>query len=132
MTQLAKGVDGPRRARLLLGCVVFLAVEEDDLTSAELELCLALGKRAGCRYIWLSATVDPSYYAKYLNSADVIQSSAFDPRLRAKVKVIQKKAEEFLDDRFVRHLIKEKRGVAVFVPTRAEVEQLALGLGVTS
>jgi hypothetical protein len=106
-----------------------LIVDEIHQTSAELELCLALGKRAGCRYIWLSATVDPSFYAKYLNAADVIQSSAFDPRLRARVKVIQKKAEEFLDDKFVRNLIKEKRGVAVFVPTRAEVEQLARGLG---
>jgi hypothetical protein len=106
-----------------------LIVDEIHQTSAELELCLALGKRAGCRYIWLSATVDPSYYAKYLNAAEVIQSSAFDPRLRARVKVLPKKAEEFLDDKFVRHLIKEKRGVAVFVPTRAEVEQLAGGLG---
>jgi hypothetical protein len=36
--------------------------------------------------------------------------------------------KEFLDDRFVRHLIKERRGVAVFVPTRAEVERLAAEL----
>jgi len=45
------------------------------------------------------------------------------------VKVLPQKAEEFLDDKFVRHIIKAKRGVAVFVPTRAEVEQLARGLG---
>ena len=38
-------------------------VDEIHQTSAELELCLALGKRAGCRFIWLSATVDPAFYA---------------------------------------------------------------------
>ena len=36
-----------------------LVVDEIHQTSAELELCLALGKRVGCRFIWLSATVDP-------------------------------------------------------------------------
>jgi hypothetical protein len=104
-------------------------VDEIHQTSAELELCLALGKRARCRFIWLSATVDPTFYARYLESAEVLETSAFDPALRARVKVVQQKTEEFLDDRFVRRLIKERRGVAVFVPTRAEVEQLAEGLG---
>jgi hypothetical protein len=104
-------------------------VDEIHQTSAELELCLALGKRARCRFIWLSATVDPTFYRTYLESSEVLETSAFDPALRAKVKVIQQKTEEFLDDRFVRRLIKERRGVAVFVPTRAEVEQLAEGLG---
>ena len=37
-----------------------LVVDEIHQTSAELELCLALGKRARCRFIWLSATVDPT------------------------------------------------------------------------
>ena len=106
-----------------------LIVDEIHQTSAELELCLALGKRARCRFIWLSATVDPSFYARYLEAAEVLQTSAFDPRLKARVKVLSLKEEEFLDDKFIRHLIKEKRGVAVFVPTRAEVEQLARGLG---
>jgi ATP-dependent RNA helicase HrpA len=106
-----------------------LIVDEIHQTSAELELCLALGKRAGCRFIWLSATVDPVFYSKYLESATTIESSAFDPQLRARVKVLALRAGEFLDDKFIRHIIKEKRGVAVFVPTRAEVEQLARGLG---
>jgi ATP-dependent helicase HrpA len=39
-----------------------VVVDEIHQTSAELELCLALAKRAGCRFIWLSATVDPSFY----------------------------------------------------------------------
>jgi ATP-dependent helicase HrpA len=102
-----------------------LVVDEIHQTSAELELCLALGKRAGCRFIWLSATVDPSFYARYLDSADVLVTEAFDPGLRATVKVLRLKPDEFLDERFIRHVIKQKRGVAVFVPTRAEVEQLS-------
>lgn len=104
-------------------------VDEIHQTSAELELCLALGKRTGCRFIWLSATVDPSFYARYLTSSEVLETTAFDPALKAKVKVVPQKTEAFLDERFMRRLIKEKRGVAVFVPTRAEVEQLAEGLG---
>ncbi len=106
-----------------------LVVDEIHQTSAELELCLALGKRAGCRFIWLSATVDPSFYARYLDSSEVLLTYAFDPALRAKVQVLPQTPEEFLNERFVRHVIKEKRGVAVFVPTRNEVERLAIELG---
>jgi hypothetical protein len=106
-----------------------IVADEIHQTSAELELCLALGKRAGCRFIWLSATVDPSFYARYLNSQEVLQTTAFDPALRARVRVLPQKPEEFLDDKYIRHIMKERRGVAVFVPTRAEVEQLANSLG---
>lgn len=106
-----------------------LVVDEIHQTSAELELCLALGKRVGCRFIWLSATVDPTFYARYLDSAEVLVTSAFDPALKAKVEVVKKDVGEFLDDRQVRHIIKERRGVAVFVPTRAEVEKLSEELG---
>jgi hypothetical protein len=106
-----------------------IVADEIHQTSAELELCLALGKRAGCRFIWLSATVDPAFYARYLNSAEVLETSAFDPALRARVRVLAQEPAEFLDDKYIRHLIKEKRGVAVFVPTRAEVEKLAQSLG---
>ncbi|MEP7327253.1 MAG: DEAD/DEAH box helicase [Gemmatimonadota bacterium] len=106
-----------------------IVADEIHQTSAELELCLALGKRAGCRFIWLSATVDPTFYARYLNSQEVLETSAFDPALRARVRVLPQKPAEFLDDKYIRHVIKDLRGVAVFVPTRAEVEQLAKGLG---
>jgi hypothetical protein len=106
-----------------------IIVDEIHQTSAELELCLALGKRARCRFIWLSATVDPSFYARYLSSSEVLETSAFDPRLRARVEVLPQKPLEFLDVRFMRKIIKERRGVAVFVPTRAEVEHLAIELG---
>jgi hypothetical protein len=106
-----------------------LVVDEIHQTSAELELCLALGKRVGCRFIWLSATVDPSVYARYLNSAAVLETTAFDPALRARVEVVPMTVEQYLDDRRIRHFIRQRRGVAVFVPTRAEVEQLAGELG---
>ena len=105
-----------------------IIVDEIHQTSAELELCLALGKRVGCRFIWLSATVDPSVYARYLRSTEVLETSAFDPALRAKVEVHRLDVAAFLDDRRIRHFIKERRGVAVFVPTRAEVEKLAAEL----
>src|SRR5829696_2225493 len=106
-----------------------IVVDEIHQTSAELELCLALGKRARCRFIWLSATVDPTFYAQYLNSSEVLVTQAFDPALKAKVQVLPQQPEEFLSDRYIRHVMKEKRGVAVFVPTRAEVEKLAASLG---
>jgi ATP-dependent helicase HrpA len=106
-----------------------IVADEIHQTSAELELCLALGKRAGCRFIWLSATVDPTFYARYLDSAEVLQTSAFDPALKARVRVLPQEPGEFLDDKYIRHVIKENRGVAVFVPTRAEVENLAQSLG---
>ncbi|HZK78673.1 MAG TPA: DEAD/DEAH box helicase, partial [Gemmatimonadaceae bacterium] len=102
-----------------------LIVDEIHQTSAELELCLALGKRVGCRFIWLSATVDPTFYANYLDAAEVLQSYAFDPARAADVKVIRKDPQEFLDDRFLMKVLKEKRGVGMFLPTRAGVEQAA-------
>jgi hypothetical protein len=106
-----------------------VVVDEIHQTSAELELVLALGKRAGCRFIWLSATVDPAFYRHYLDSAEVLQTFAFDPELEAAITVVPQRPADFLDHRYIRRVIKEKRGVAVFVPTRAEVEDLAETLG---
>ena len=102
-----------------------LIVDEIHQTSAELELCLALGKRVGCRFIWLSATVDPTLYKRYLESYDVLEVYAFDPAKAAKVDVVSKNVGEFLDDRFLQRVYKERRGVALFVPTRKGVEQAA-------
>ncbi len=106
-----------------------LVVDEIHQTSAELELCLALGKRAGCRFIWLSATVDPSFYARYLRSSRVLETTAFDPARAARVRVVPADTREFLDARFLRRVVRERRGVAVFVPTRAEVEAVAEEMG---
>jgi hypothetical protein len=102
-----------------------LVVDEIHQTSAELELCLALGKRVGCRFIWLSATVDPRFYAEYLDSATVLQTYAFDPLKAAKVKVIARDPAEFLDEKFLREIVKQRRGVGIFLPTRAGVEDAA-------
>jgi ATP-dependent helicase HrpA len=106
-----------------------VVVDEIHQTSAELELCLALGKRAGCRFIWLSATVDPAFYRRYLDSAAVLETTAFDPSRAARVTVAAEAAREFLGPRFLRRVVREGRGVAVFVPTRAEVEEVATGIG---
>jgi hypothetical protein len=102
-----------------------LVVDEIHQTSAELELCLALGKRVGCRFVWLSATVDPTFYARYLNSADVLEVYAFDPAKAADVKVVNRQPLEFLDDKFLQQVMRQRRGVGLFLPTRAGVEQAA-------
>ena len=102
-----------------------LVVDEIHQTSAELELCLALGKRVGCRFIWLSATVDPAFYARYLGSAAVLETTSFDPTRAAKVYVIPKEPREFLDEHFLRDVYRQRRGVGAFLPTRAGVEQVA-------
>jgi len=106
-----------------------LVVDEIHQTSAELELCLALGKRAGCRFIWLSATVDPALYARYLESRRVLETTVFDPARAARVRVVPVETRQFLDTRFLRRVVRERRGVAVFVPTRAEVEAVAEEVG---
>ena len=102
-----------------------LVVDEIHQTSAELELCLALGKRVGCRFIWLSATVNPSFYKRYLASANVLEVFDFDPGKAAQVRVLNKGPSEFLDDKLLKAFAKEKRGVALFVPTRRGVEEAA-------
>ena len=106
-----------------------LVVDEIHQTSAELELCLALGKRVGCRFIWLSATVDPAFYARYLDSSTVLETSAFDPNLAARVTTHFREPLRFLDEEFIRRIKREARGVAVFLPTRAEVEDIAEQIG---
>ena len=102
-----------------------LIIDEIHQTSAELELCLALGKHVGCRFIWLSATVDPTFYARYLDSADVLQVQAFDPSKAARVFVERKPPLAFLDENFLREVQEGAHGVGVFLPTRAGVEQVA-------
>jgi ATP-dependent helicase HrpA len=102
-----------------------LVVDEIHQTSAELELCLALGKRVGCRFIWLSATVDPTFYRNYLNSADVLEVYSFDPEKAADVQVVDVEPLTFLAGRFLGQVVRQKRGVGMFLPTRAGTEQAA-------
>jgi hypothetical protein len=105
-----------------------LIIDEIHQTSAELELCLALGKRVGCRFIWLSATVDPAFYVRYLDSAEVIEVSAYDPKKAARVVVSRREPLAFLDEEFLTDARERQRGVGVFLPTRAAVEQVALAV----
>ena len=102
-----------------------LVVDEIHQTSAELELCLALGKRVGCRFVWLSATVNPAFYKRYLRSVAVLEVVDFDEAKAAHVRVLHKKPLQFLDEKMLRQLVKERRGVAMFVPTRRGVEEAA-------
>ena len=102
-----------------------VVVDEIHQTSAELELCLALGKRARCRFIWLSATVDPSFYSQYLDSGDVLEVYSFDEAKKATVEVLSRNPADFLDDRFLKKVIADRRGVAMFLPTRAGTEDAA-------
>jgi hypothetical protein len=108
-----------------------LVVDEIHQTSAELELCLALGKRVGCRFIWLSATVDPAFYARYLESTEVLEVYSFDPKRAAKVTVVDREPIGFLDDKFLQGVVKGKRGVGLFVPTRKGVEEAAAHVRMT-
>jgi hypothetical protein len=41
------------------------------------------------------------------------------------VKIVRKDPKEFLDDRFLQYVIKKRRGVGMFLPTRAGVEEAA-------
>lgn len=106
-----------------------IVADEIHQTSAELELCLALGKHVGCRFVWLSATVDPKFYATYLRSAEVLETTAFDPARAAQVESRRELPREYFRGGVMRRIIAEKRGVAAFLPTRAEVEQLASEVG---
>src|SRR3989454_7490297 len=64
-----------------------LVVDEIHQTSAELELCLALGKRARCRFIWLSATVEDRKSTR-LNSSHLVISYAVFCLKKKKKKIL--------------------------------------------
>ena len=98
-------------------------IDEIHQTSEHLELSMALGKRAECTTVWMSATVDAEVYAKYLESRTVIQCSAFDPQKKAKVECSYDQVEGFIRGHLTE--FSRGRGVAVFVATRAEAENLA-------
>ena len=94
-----------------------LIVDEIHQTSAELELCLALGKRVGCRFVWLvgdrGSDVLRALPRQCRRARDRRRSI---PDSRRKVEVLRQQPDEFLNERFIQHVIKEKRGVAVFLP----------------
>ncbi len=73
-----------------------VVVDEIHQTSAELELCLALGKRAGCRFIWLWPRSIPRFYANYLAAPTSWRPSAFDPPLAARRSDVEAKPARVL------------------------------------
>src|SRR6185295_19149120 len=54
---------------------------------------------------------------------------AFDPEKAATVKVLNETPDRFLSDRFLQQLVRQRRGVGVFLPTRAGVEEAARLVG---
>ncbi len=106
-----------------------LVFDEIHQTSEHLELTLALAKRAGCTFIWMSATIDPTLYSDYLNAVTVIECSAFDPSKRAETECKWQSTDEFFSDERIDEFIAEERAVAVFVPTRAMAENMSREYG---
>ena len=45
-----------------------IVIDEIHQTSEHLEFSMALAKRAGCKFVWMSATIDPSIYSEYLEA----------------------------------------------------------------
>ena len=83
-----------------------------------------------------SATIDPTKYQVYLGARSVIRCEAMDPTRRAYVECVRSGGTDELrrpipivPDRILHEkmdaIVAEKRGVAVFVPTRAMAEQMA-------
>ena len=101
-----------------------IVIDEIHQTSDHLELSMALAKREGCTFIWMSATIDSTVYASYLNAQTVIRCDAFDPKRRALVSVTKMQLGQQLE-RMIEEIVQDKRGVAVFVPTRRMAEQVA-------
>ncbi len=105
-----------------------IVIDEIHQTSEHLEFSMALAKRAGCKFVWMSATIDPSIYSEYLGAGTVIECSAFDPSKRSEVECSWERPEDFLSSR-VSEFIEEGRAVAVFVPTREMAERLSQKYG---
>ncbi|MFA6296352.1 MAG: DEAD/DEAH box helicase [Patescibacteria group bacterium] len=101
-----------------------IIIDEIHQTSEHLELSMALAKKTGCRFVWMSATIDPEDFKNYLGAETVITCDAFDPTRKARVEIVRTTIEETLDD-LVGWVGNEERGVAVFVPSRGIAEKLA-------
>src|SRR5437660_728313 len=105
-------------------------LDEVHQTSEHLELSMALAKKFGCTFVWMSATVDPTVYASYLDARRVVICEAFDPGRKAEVIVRQTDMRELASVEaavltFISEEADRQRNTAVFVPTRAMAERLA-------
>lgn len=99
--------------------------DEIHQTSDHLELTEALILRIGCRIIWMSATVDPKTFKKYLRSNKVIIFNKVDESKKAKVRIIDPRKEEGFLYGLIQRVIREKRGMVMFLPSRREAEEYA-------
>jgi hypothetical protein len=108
-----------------LGKSDLIVCDEVHQTSEHSELAMALLKRIGCTFVWMSATIDPSVYQEYLGARRVIACTAYDEARRAEVTYHRGgSAQRFLQLR-LSEIAAGERGVAIFVPSRAEAEALA-------
>lgn len=101
-----------------------IVIDEVHQTSEHLEMAMALLKLIGCVFIWLSATIDPEVYRKYLDARIVIECKAYDETRRAKIAYHNVTAKDFLKAN-LQDIAARQRGVAIFVPTRKDAEDLA-------
>ncbi len=101
-----------------------VVIDEIHQTSEHLELSMALAKRNSNMFLWMSATIDPGLYSRYLNASSVIECSAFDPAKKSEVECLRDDCGQLLSSK-IDDFVKEERAVAVFVPTRAMAENLS-------
>ncbi|HSW81633.1 MAG TPA: DEAD/DEAH box helicase [Candidatus Saccharimonas sp.] len=109
-----------------------VVIDEAHQVSDDLEMFMALVKRAECAVVWISATVDPKVYQEYFGSRQVIGCEAYDPALRAEVSfcVVDRESDllaGLYDEMYMRvpDIIARERGGVIFVPTRKMAEQIA-------
>jgi ATP-dependent helicase HrpA len=101
-----------------------IVVDEIHQTTEHLELAIAFAKREGCTFVWMSATIDPETYREYLGARTVIECDAFDPIRKATVEVSMMEVPLFIGS-LIPEIKEHRKGVAVFVPTRAIAEELS-------
>ena len=109
-----------------------IIIDEVHQTSVHLEISMALAKYKGIPVSWMSATIDPKVYADYFDTPELLLAEWKDPEKRAKVRIVRPQLysrtpwiEQFMDTSFIERVRTEKRGVAVFLPSRAMCEKYA-------
>ena len=123
-----------------------IIIDEIHQTSEHLEVAMALAKHKGIMVSWMSATIDPEVYAEYFGTEKILSCTIRDPDKRARVHCLQfdrrswgrgysspgvvsthlPAVQYYMEERGgLAEIVRNKRGVAVFVPTRREAEQYA-------
>lgn len=109
-----------------------IIIDEIHQTSEHLELSMALAKYKGIPVSWMSATIDPQTYVDYFGTPELLHAEWKDPEKRATVRIVRPAMysrtpwiEQFMNTLFIDRVRTEKRGVAVFLPSRAMCEKYA-------